>query len=231
MLTDDSGLVTFDQVVFYGARGQRYRMVFTTPDATEALEAELQVQPCREDEFVVGGVGCQACPDGARCNGTATLEALPNFWRTGWYDAAGEYHPNTEEYRFLRCPNAACLGGAASDCTAGATGVLCGECEARHANDDGVGRCRSCLAEPWADVLAHVGLFLMYLCLVGLLVFLSVRGLGGSPDSFQMLVHTLVDYVQQVRCPSLPPSLPPSFPPSLSSSLPPSSLPPSLPVK
>ena len=111
--------VAFRDVVFYGARGVAYDVRVWTGYSLRNLSLVLEVLPCPNDTYVLDHEDCAPCPSGAVCDGTATLRAAPNHWRTGGYDAAGAYVPNTNETTFLRCSTAACLGGADMACYTG----------------------------------------------------------------------------------------------------------------
>ena len=102
-----------------------------------------QVELCQPQDFVSDYVDCEKCPDGAICNGSEVLAAQKNYWRTGYYDDNGTYYPNTNEERFIRCPNAACLGGVDSECKTG-TGPYCGDCEDKYVFNLFLLRCEEC---------------------------------------------------------------------------------------
>ena len=87
--------------------------------------------PCGFGKFNLDGGGvCYPCPSGGRCNGGASLEAAPGFWRA-----------SNSSTSFHQCSAGLC--GENGECVEGHTGVVCGVCKPKYFRI-GVGRCRAC---------------------------------------------------------------------------------------
>ena len=194
-ITDNTGYATFDQLIFWGVRGQSYTMDFTVDGAIEPLQAPINVTLCEGDQFVYNATSCQACPTGAACDGTATLSALVNFWRTGWYDDNKTYHPNEKEQRFIRCDTSACEGGPASSCRTG-LGPQCGTCDDGEVYSLLHARCVSC-EHP---AVVYIGVYLAYAIIqtavLQVLVRLSIQSLHHTPGLGTVGARIIIQWVQ-----------------------------------
>ena len=124
------------------------------------------------------------------------LVAQDNYWRTGWYDDNGTYHPNTNEERFLRCPNTACLGGVDSQCRTG-TGPYCSECQGTDVFNLFILRCDDC---NWGagHFFAWMGWLVVQLVVMVVLVDTSFKRLGKNLTDFDTVSRILINWGQQL---------------------------------
>ena len=194
-----TGFAEFADLTFYGARGQTYIMtIFAHPtDPLQRLSGRVQVELCLPTQYVRDYVNCADCPTGAICNGTEVLVAQENYWRTGWYDGNGTYHPNTNEERFLRCRNTACLGGVDSQCKTG-TGPYCSECTGDYVFNTFTKRCGRC-AQNVGHLFGWIGWQLVQLVLLAVLVRGSARHVGKNLSDWGAVSRILIDWGQQVQ--------------------------------
>ena len=188
----------FKSLVFYGVPGRRYAMHFFVDPAEAAgrVSASVQVDACAPTEYVHAYMDCAACPAGAICNGTEVVVAQENHWRTGWYGSGGAYHPNTNEERFLRCPNAACLGGAGDGCKTG-TGPYCSTCTGADAWSTFALRCSPCTAGV-GHLFGWLGWLLLQMLVLLTLIPRSLQSLGKDAGAFEAIWRILIDWVQQL---------------------------------
>ena len=197
VLTNTSGFALFDSLIFYGVRGRLYTMIVTLDDVIENLTAPVNVSDCPRSCFVWNYTQCVECStvEGALCNGSEVLSAQPNYWRTGYYDDNGTYHPNAGEHTFLRCPTAACDGGADSSCLTG-TGPVCGTCESSYVFNLMYLRCTDCVQSPAVYALIYIAYALLQNLLLHVLVSRAIAGIGQAPRTPTVVFRLVILYVQ-----------------------------------
>ena len=152
---------------------------------------------CDERFFVLNYTKCELCPasEGAVCNGSEVLSAQPNYWRAGYYDVHGKYHPNTAQHKFLRCPTAACMGGPESSCLTG-TGPVCATCHSPYTFNVMFSRCTACDMPVFVYVLVLLVCVLVVNLLLELLVTRSMKFLRHPVSGHTVLLRLLILDVQ-----------------------------------
>lgn len=147
---------------------------------------------CPFGSFNLDGGACQICPRGAVCAGGASIDALPNWWRSSY---------NSTEFFSCLQPGACEGGPVAGDdaCASGAEGPLCAVCLPGHFQFSG--QCQACDAGGQAKIMLGVSIVLI----VGVVGVLFARGLEfGDPTQPGVMtkVKILLAHFQASRQPA-----------------------------
>ena len=195
----EDGSATFSSLVVLGERGATHQMTFSTSDGINTLIAVLAIDDCDSNAYVFNVTECRVCVEGAICNGSSILEAEPDYWRTGSYADNGTYYPNLRDQLFLRCPNAACLGGVNSTCRHPNTGIICGECLEGSVYYKELFRCKTCDGSLALHICLLILLEAVYLLILAVVTWIVLKSLGKGVEVAPALVKIFIAYFQTLN--------------------------------